>query len=278
MTEKENEILAQIQQAELEIMDRFDAFCTAHGLRYSMIYGTLIGALRHQGFIPWDDDIDLMMPREDYEKLIALWERDPPEGFVLQNTRNSPDFTQNFTKIRKDHTTFVQSEAERTRNYHKGIFVDIFPCDRVAPTKMKQKLQYAACAVDLLYSRRYTSGSGGMTGKAERLLLKLPEAQQRRYRDRAEKLIRRWNGDRAGQWMLTCTIKNCRRYYPADLFDNMKTISFCGRQYQCVAKPEAVLDRIYRNFRELPSEDKRVWRHHPIVVDFEHNYEELESV
>lgn len=122
-----DQLQRQIWATEQEILDVIHQVCTEYGLRYSLAYGTLIGAVRHKGFIPWDDDIDLIMPREDYEKLLAIWNEAAPKGYILQNTRTDPDFTQNFTKIRKDHTTFLQDESEREKHYHKGIFVDIFP-------------------------------------------------------------------------------------------------------------------------------------------------------
>lgn len=194
MTQTSDQLQQQIWATEQEILDVIHQVCTEHGLRYSLAYGTLLGAVRHKGFIPWDDDIDLMMPREDYEKLLVIWNQSAPKGYILQNTRTDSDFTQNFTKIRKDHTTFLQDEAERTKHYHKGIFVDIFPGDRVPSGKLEKTVQYIACAINLLYSRGHTSGSGGLIGKAESILLKAPKKKYTIRRERAEKSIRRWNG------------------------------------------------------------------------------------
>ena len=94
----------------------------------------------------------------------------------------------------KDHTTFLQGESEREKHYHKGIFVDIFPGDRVAPSKLGKNIQYIACAINLLYSRGHTSGSGGLIGKVENILLRAPKEKYTIRRERAEKSIRRWNG------------------------------------------------------------------------------------
>ena len=100
--------LDEMKAVELGILKKFDSICKENGLEYSLAYGTMLGAIRHKGFIPWDDDIDIMMPREDYEKLLAVWDQSAPKEYILQNTRTDSDFTQNFTKIRKDHTTFLQ--------------------------------------------------------------------------------------------------------------------------------------------------------------------------
>lgn len=275
MTQTSDQLQQQIWATEQEILDVIHQVCTEHGLRYSLAYGTLIGAVRHRGFIPWDDDIDLMMPREDYEKLLAVWDQTAPKGYILQNTKTDPDFTQNFTKIRKDHTTFLQDEAERTKHYHKGIFIDIFPGDRVPSDKIGRKMQYIACAVNLLYSRGHTSGSGGTIGKVERALLKAPKGKYAVRRERAEKKIRSWNGDESLQYVFSSTIGSSRKYYPANLFENMKTIEFNGKQYMCVADTDATLCVEYGDYMQLPPEEERVWKHHPFLIDFEHNYEEL---
>lgn len=277
MTQTSDQLQQQIWAAEQEILDVIHQVCTAHGLRYSLAYGTLIGAVRHKGFIPWDDDIDIMMPREDYEKLLAVWDQSAPKGYILQNTRTDSDFTQNFTKIRKDHTTFLQGEEERTKQYHKGIFVDIFPGDRVPSGKIGRKIQYIACAVNLLYSRGHTSGSGGMIGKVERFLLKVPKEKYLVRRERAEKRIRSWNGNEALLYVFPNTIGCSRKIYPANLFEDMKTIEFNGKQYMCVADADTILRIEYGDYMQLPPEEERVWKHHPFLIDFEHNYEELSS-
>ena len=273
-----DKVQSQIQQVwatEQEILDVIHKVCTENGLRYSLAYGTLIGAVRHKGFIPWDDDIDIMMPREDYEKLLAIWDQAAPKGYVLQNVRTDPDFTQSFTKIRKDHTTFLQFEFEREKHYHKGVFVDIFPGDRVAPSKLGRKIQYIACAVNLLYNRGHASGSGGIVGKVEKILLKAPTEKYSRRREASEKWIRRWNGNDSALYVFPSTIECSRRYYPANLFEKMQTLEFNGKDYQCVSGPDVILRVDYGDYMQLPPEEERVWKHHPIIIDFEHNYEEL---
>lgn len=275
MAQTSDQLQQRVWAEEQEILDVIHQVCTEYGLRYSLAYGTLLGAVRHKGFIPWDDDIDLIMPREDYEKLLVIWNEAAPKGYILQNTRTDPVFTQNFTKIRKDHTTFLQDEAERAKHYHKGIFVDIFPGDRVPSGKIGQKMQYIACAVNLLYSRGYASGSGGVIGITEKVLLKAPKEKYAVWRERAEKWVRHWNGRESLQYVFPNTIACSRRYYPANSFEEMKTIEFNRKQYMCVADANTILHIEYGDYMQLPPEKDRVWTHHPILIDFEHNYEEL---
>lgn len=267
--------IQQVWAVELEILDVINKVCIENGLRYSLGYGTLIGAMRHKGFIPWDDDIDLMMPRDDYEKLLSIWNQVAPKEYILQNARTDSDFTQSFTKIRKNHTTFLQFEFERVKKYHKGIFVDIFPGDRVAPSKLGQKIQYVACVVNLLYTRGHSSGSTGLIGQIERFLLQTSKEKYISHRQLSENFIRRWNTKNATQYVFPSTLAWCKKYYPSTLFEDLKTIEFCGKSYQCFSNPDAILKLDYGDYMQLPPEKERIWKHHPIIIDFKHNYEEL---
>lgn len=267
----------EVWKNELDILECIDKVCTTHGLRYSLAYGTLIGAVRHGGFIPWDDDIDLIMPREDYDKLLEIWNEAVPEGYILQNYHTDPDFTQNFTKIRKEHTTFVQSEEESKKRYHKGIFVDIFPGDRVAPGKLCGRLQYYACAINLLYSRGFCSGTGGVIGKIEKLMLRLPKKVQYQLRDKTERFYKQWNRIAETDYIFPSTIKESRLHYPADTFVKLRRIPFENAEYSCVNDYDKILTIQYGDYMQLPPESERVWKHHPIIIDFEHNYEELKN-
>lgn len=268
-------LLQHLWDAELEIMDVIHTFCVKQKLHYTLAFGTLIGAVRHGGFIPWDDDIDIVMPRWDYNQLIAKWDEYAPKGYVLQHKENSPDFEQNFVKIRKEHTTFLQDEIERKKQYHKGIFVDIAPCDRLAPSALSRKLQYGACAIELLFSKEHTSGSGGLTGMVERFLLLLPKPLRPVLRKHARMYMSHWNDQKDQPLFCSDTIQNCRRYFSATMLDNYFPIPFQGRSYFSIQEPDDFLQVRYGDYMQLPPEEERVWKHHPILIDFEHNYEEL---
>ena len=268
--------LQDIWKVEIEILDEIDRVCQNNGLRYSLAYGTLLGAVRHGGFIPWDDDIDIMMPRDDYDRLRKIWNTQAKDGFLLQDETMFDDYMNNFAKVRKDHTTFLQFESERTCKYHTGIFVDIFPGDRVAPAGIQRRIQYAALALNLLFNRSYTSGAGGFRGFAERALLKLiPKKYHSKVSIACGKFAQRWNKNENAELIFPNIAANFSRLYPSNVFDELEMRSFEGKQYRAFRDYETVLRIEFNDYLQLPPEEERVWKHHPLLVDFEHNYDEL---
>lgn len=110
--------LKKLQLTQLEMLKYVDSFCKVNGINYSIAYGTVLGAVRHKGFIPWDKDLDICMPRDDYNKFIELWK--DTDTYLLQNHNTDNDFLQSFTKIRKKNTAFVQ-EVDLNCNYHNVV-------------------------------------------------------------------------------------------------------------------------------------------------------------
>ena len=265
----------QLWKTELEILDVIDKVCVENRLRYSLAYGTLLGAVRHGGFIPWDDDVDIMMPREDYEKLIEIWPSVAPKGYILETERMFEDFVNNFLKIRKDHTTFLQFESERSVKHHKGIFIDVFPADRRAPGRLSQKLQRFDFAINLLFNRGYVQKVGRTTTIQKIMLAMVPKRYYQQLSNWAGEKSRKWNCYTSSELVFPCTIRDCSRFYPSDLFEHLERVPFNGKEYSAIRERERFLTICYGDYMQLPPEEDRVWKHHPIIIDFEHNYEEL---
>lgn len=138
-----NEItLRQMQQIELELLLEFDKVCTAHDLRYYLDGGTLLGAMCYEGFIPWDDDIDLKMPRPDYERFLALQAELPSHIHIDAPSRNHCEYT--MTKLVDDRTVLI--EGTKTT----GVYIDIFPMDG-------HPVEAAACAAHIRKLQRLNS-------------------------------------------------------------------------------------------------------------------------
>ncbi|WP_426272410.1 LicD family protein [Exiguobacterium sp. R-17] len=132
--------LKLIQSIQLDMLIKFHLFCESNNLSYYLTGGTLLGSIRHEGFIPWDDDIDIGMPRKDYDKMTQLLSSSPFEDMFLQNLDSDIYFGLPISKLRKKDTFFPE-EVNKGIQAHQGIFIDIFPWDFVPQNKLKMIVQ-----------------------------------------------------------------------------------------------------------------------------------------
>lgn len=131
-----------LRRAQLALLAEFDRVCTAHGLEYFALYGTLLGAIRHGGFIPWDDDLDVGMLRPDYDRLVGVIDDELGSGFMFQTVRSDPSSGYLFGKLRMEGTRCVDRMSYGSPQ-HGGIFIDVFPLDVKASgpwTRREQKV------------------------------------------------------------------------------------------------------------------------------------------
>ena len=267
------EELRKVQLKQLEILNKIDRFCKENSINYSIAYGTMLGAVRHGGFIPWDDDMDICMLRSDYDKFLSLWHDD--DNFILQNHTTNSDFTQTFSKIRMKNTAFVQ-ENDLNKSYHKGIFVDIFPFDRKADGYLNQKLQIIDVMLYQLYFRGYVPENNGIILKlGSTFLLKIHKKNN--YNKLAEKHLKRikkYNTNRELLLFDTCTFSDMKKSYDKDLFENLTEIEFDGYSFSVIKDYEKFLKICYGDYMKLPPKDEQTWYHHPIFISFDREYEE----
>ena len=118
----------KLQLIQVSIVEDIDRICRDNGLKYYIIGGTLLGAVRHKGFIPWDDDIDLVMYRDDYNKFISIIQSEYSEKYFLQNFYTDKHYTRYIAKVRLNGTHLTESYLDNSKS-HDGIYVDIFPLD-----------------------------------------------------------------------------------------------------------------------------------------------------
>lgn len=122
--------LQKLHEIQLEILVEFSRICEQHDIKYRLFSGTLLGAVRHKGFIPWDDDVDICMLRSDYERFIQICKNELSKEFFLQTSQTDPNFIQVFARIRKNDTLMLQKLYDGI-DMHHGIFIDVFPMDNV---------------------------------------------------------------------------------------------------------------------------------------------------
>ena len=131
----------KLRKAQIEILDEIVRICKKNNIKYFLNYGTLIGAIRHQGYIPWDDDIDIGMTRVDYDKFTIMASKELSDRFELCNYKNEVNHLQNFMKIRLKNTMMVEAYNE-DKIKDQGIWVDIFPYDNLKkPNSFSMKLR-----------------------------------------------------------------------------------------------------------------------------------------
>lgn len=260
--------LEKIKKVELEVMDYFVEICKKYDLTYYLFWGTLLGAVRHSGFIPWDDDIDVVMPPDDYMKFLKVMEKETSDKFYLQNVYTEKHVTYFFSKIRKYHTTMVETNLNYLP-FKKGINIDIFPLIPYPNSKLGRFLfMYRFRLVSLLVNRDVKLS--GIKGKIINLFLHLIPLGlcNKIVIHKMEKLIN-YKGD----------FNEYRVYYYKG-FDknwfNKTDLPFEDKKYSAPARYDEILTKLYGDYMTPPPKDKRYGHGNGnIIVSFDKEYDEL---
>lgn len=136
-----NDKLKELQQIELDILMEFDRICTKNNISYFLVGGSLLGCIRHKGFIPWDDDIDVGMLREEYDRFVDACKKDLDKKYFIQDMESENNCGLVFGKIRKNNTILSEVYSYHLP-FHQGIWIDIFPYDNVCDNKWVRKFHY----------------------------------------------------------------------------------------------------------------------------------------
>ncbi len=192
--------MTELQEKIFEIMKAFDRVCRENGLHYYMLGGTMLGAVRHKGFIPWDDDADFGLPRKAYERLLTLPESSFPEGYRLRHFSKESGVPYAFIRLEDERTTCIEARRSGT-GYVGGVYIDIFPLDadaNILPVKIAKELRIKF-KKKLLYA--HIAEKGAMKNPIKRLIMKFIakhtdceqlvrslDASVRAYGERREKL------------------------------------------------------------------------------------------
>lgn len=268
--EQDNKNHLEHQRALYSILQEFDRVCKELDINYMLFAGTMLGAVRHKGFIPWDDDLDVIMLREDYDRFLSGAEKVlDAEKFFLQKefSEHWPLF---FSKLRLNKTTCLEKYHPKDRLIHQGIYIDIFPCDKAAGTEIGRKLQFAASKVVIAKSldkRGYETDS-----KKKKLFIALC-----RFLPMKPFLWITKKGSSESDFyhsFLAAASGYSKNIYPKKWLDERTEMEFENGKFPVSAHYDELLKVLYGEYMVLPPEEERMIKQHAILVDTEKSYEE----
>lgn len=264
--------MTPLQEKELALLKAFVAICDRLQLRYYLVCGSALGAVKYQGFIPWDDDVDVALPRKEYEIFLAEAPSMLPPQFFLQDYRSDPAFPAIFAKLRDSNTTFLEKSASRL-NIHHGIYMDIFPLDGYPSGKrdrqileLRKKLYRRLLASAYLPDRFWKKvlyaplRLAGVPGRTQDIL--------RRYID----MISDYPPETSELWANHGNWQGVLDYAPRVYFAEGKTAVFEGMPVRIPFMAEAYLRRKYGDYRNDPPLCQQIPHHYADVVDTETPY------
>ena len=249
----EGSTLRRAQLRMLEILKVVDDICTKHGIQYTLDGGTLIGAVRHGGFIPWDDDIDINVTREDLAKLRKILPRELPSHLVYQDYFTDPYYPTLIAKVR-ERDSYMYEEPCTDRLKEKGIFIDLIPIEEVPNLAWKAKLDY--------WYGHCLRGIHHYVDTKDTILswIVLPFAWGLTALTRLTNKFRRIDQLAHVYGFQAYGALQKKDYYP------IKRMSFEGFQACVPNNPDAVLTALFGDYMQLPPEDKR--RVHSSKIEF----------
>ena len=255
--------LREVQEFSLEILKEVHDFCVENKIRYSLAYGTLIGAVRHKGFIPWDDDIDIMMPRPDYEKFCKTFSSSRYK--VLSSY--SPESYLSFSRVYDDERTTAKTSIVWAK-VPAGLWIDIFPVDGAEDDRKKLGRRYAKAHTYwsiVFYSRgaksRMTRGfrlKDNVKILAKKVLF-LNGIFLSHFKNKQEKLIQQYKFEECAKWsQLSCPDNKNAEHSSIGDFSDFELVPFEKYQFCIIKNYDAILKMTYGDYMTLPPENERV--------------------
>lgn len=255
--------LQKLQRIQLELLLEVDRICKKCHIHYNIIAGTLLGAVRHKGYIPWDDDADVGMLRPEYEKFYIACERELDlNKFYFQDHRNTPGYRWGYGKLRRKGTLFLR-EGQEHMPYDSGVFIDIFPLDNVPEPALARYIHNLHCT---MIRKVLWSAVGRKTSKNKcirsiyTLLYKIPEKKIFKHYDRFKDKYNR-NPTKFVRILTFPTPNELYGYY-VEWYQNSAEFEFEGFKFMGIKEYDQYLSFKFGDYMTLPPVDER--KTHPV--------------
>ena len=265
-----------------KLLDTFDGVCRKYNLRYTLCGGSLLGAIRHNGFIPWDDDLDVAMMREDYDKLLSLPKSEFKEPYFLQTPETDPGYYKTFVKLRNSNTTEIPHK-DAIFHYNHGVFLDIFPLDNVPDDNKTFNRMIKGLEVTkrtLHFAARVYGGTGTKGLDLKRKLfyysiypmVKTGIITPKKEFDKINKIVSAYKNKTTKKiGFIAFSGKEPRFIYNADYLAGTENHIFEGDEYPIPRHYDEILKHSYGDYM-TPVKQKT--EHGDTIVDLNHSYKE----
>lgn len=247
------------RQIQFEILKYVDGFCKANAIQYSLAFGTLIGAVRHKGFIPWDDDIDIMMTRDNYEKFRQIYKS---PSYPLIDLKTDVNYPLSMGKIHDNRTYYYRSGVKR--NF--GLFIDIFPFDNV-PEDVQERYEWVKVIQKLNrlnIAKNTPIKYSSFLGTIKKLVVKAFCSSSYIHK-KMESLYVKYNSEGTKfvgvPAVMSMKAQFCERVFPRELFSDYTTLVFENHQFPAISRYDIFLKIFYGDYMQLPPVEQRVGKH-----------------
>lgn len=258
------EQLEKLHQVELKALLKFDQVCRKYNLQYTLDGGTLLGAIRHKGFIPWDDDTDVCMLREDFEKLRSIPKEEWGNEFFYQSHETDSNYKYTYDKLRVNGTFFGEKALDHTGIKNNGIFLDIFPLDAVPDDARQNKQIFDFELLRLLFMSKYINidyrhGFEKEVAKTIRVLFKGVSTEK--MFKATEKIIKKYNnqGFTRNRSFASFNLKN--NVYDSSSLEETYDAEFEGYKFKVSKHYDEILTNLYGDYMKLPPKEERINKH-----------------
>lgn len=273
----DKELLKKLQNKQFEVLSIFARVCEENSLRYFLDGGTLLGAVRHKGFIPWDDDLDVGMPRDDYEKFCEIAKDVLPDSLFWQTYYTDSNYPNAFGKLRVRNTVFEEEIYARSK-IRGGIFIDVLPFDNYPDKIMQQICQGIQIEIykHLLLAKHKVRPWLGMKGM-KRAFKKLEYVmfvpftvfvKHEKVIDYYEKCLKKYNCIDT-KFVKEPDLRYGKVVVPNSCVKEFIKLDFETQQFLCPKDYEAFLRKLYGDYMKLPPEDQREGWHNVREIKFE---------
>lgn len=261
----------EVQNKTLDLLKIINQLCNENNIVYFVYAGTLLGAVRHAGFIPWDDDIDIVMFRKDYEKFknVCLHKLNR-DKYILQTIDSDPYTNNSWMKLHDKNSSFIS--GFRRKEAMEGINIDIFPIDNVPDNRIVRWFRGKIIdKINYIYQYRFAKKFETCSFKMKcfRYLIKfIPPLNEKKFKNKYDKYLKKYNKKKTENVVYHSNRKYCRKVVPVKWLEDISYLRFENMNVSVPKEYKKILERLYgKNYMSIPPKEKQISSHGTIIID-----------